>query len=137
MSALDAPMRLEEAVEALKGKYPITVSMLRTEIRKGRLTPAVVAGKFFVTVAQIRDLFTPCPAEPKAHASTSEPGAQTGEQASRFLTSGSSVTERMRAAQAAALASNRRPNARSETTSPASSRRRSSKPTADVIQGRF
>lgn len=42
-------MRLEEAVAVFGRQLPISVAMLRTEIRKGRLTPALVAGKFFVT----------------------------------------------------------------------------------------
>lgn len=92
------PLRLEDAAEAMRARgFPVNLSMLRTEIRKGRLTPARVAGKFFVTPAQVRDLFTPCPAAPKAPASTSsrEPAGKP---------SGSSETERLRLAQAATLA---------------------------------
>lgn len=42
---LDAPMRLEEAVAVFGRVLPISVAMLRTEIRKGHLIPAYVAGK--------------------------------------------------------------------------------------------
>jgi hypothetical protein len=128
----DTPLRLDEACALLNGRrgFPrdLKETTLRTEIRKGRLRPARVAGKFYVTPAQIKELFRPCPAEPKAPASTSDkdaPGA---------IPSGSSVTERLRSARAAALASNRRPSGSSGTTSPASSRSRSSLPTADVIR---
>lgn len=69
----DAPLRLEKAVAVFGQELPITVAMLRTEIRKGRLLPAKVAGKFFVTPNQLRALFIPCPAPAKAHASISEP----------------------------------------------------------------
>jgi hypothetical protein len=113
---LETPMRLTTAVEVLRGEpgFPadLSMSMLKTEIRKGRLTPASVAGKFYVTPAQIRDLFQPCPAEPKARASTSS-------NVKAEMPSGSSVTEPMSGAQAAlqdALATLRRPsNATSRT----------------------
>jgi len=90
----NTPLRLEDAAEALRERFPLTVSMLRTEIRKGRLVPAKVAGKFFVTPAQIAELFTPCPAAPKVPASIlrSEPAVKP---------SGSSETVSMSAPQAA------------------------------------
>lgn len=92
-----APMSLAEAVAVFGIELPITVSLLRTEIRAGRLAPARVAGKFFVTPDQLRALFQPRLAGPKTTASTSdrtEPKAP----------STPSSTDRASAAQAAALA---------------------------------
>jgi hypothetical protein len=134
----DIPLRLEQAVAVMGARgYPLTVSMLRTEIRKGRLIPVEVAGKFFVTPRQIRDLFTPCPVAPKALASTSAQAGGTSVPESPSPTSGSSEMERLRAAQAAALSSRRRPSESSQTTSPRNSRRQPSKPTAAVIRPSF
>ena len=115
----DAPMRLEEAVVVFGRQLPISVAMLRTEIRKGRLTPAYVAGKFFVTPTQLKDLFKPCPVAPKAPVSTyardASPGPALGSQ-----TPGSSATERMKSAQAATLMACQQLSGRSPNTSPAS-----------------
>jgi hypothetical protein len=124
----DAPLRLDEAVAVFGGLLPITVPMLRTEIRKGRLTPAEVAGKFFVTPAQLKALFQ-CPAAPKARASTSAPEGGTTEPAKPSPTSMSSVTERLRSARAAALSSSRRQSEPLANISPPSSRRPPLRPT--------
>lgn len=125
----DDPLTLTEAVAVFSDKFPMTVSTLRTEIRRGRLTPAEVAGKHLVTPAQIKALFR-CPVTPKAPASTF------GQDGPKKVSSpsGSSETERLRAAQAAALSISRRPSASSASISPPSSRRRPARPTADVIQ---
>lgn len=111
----DAAMRLEEAAAVFGLDYPITVSTLRTEIRKGRLTPAKVAGTFTITPAQIRDLYKPCPAEPKALASTSS-------SAPAARPSGSSGMDRLSAAQAAARIAVERLKSRSPLTSPTNGR---------------
>ena len=114
----DAPMRLDEAVAVFGSDYPMTISTLRTEIRKGRLTPVEVAGKFFVTPSQIKALFQPCPPAPKAPASISARGGSTGELASAFRTSTSSATDRLNAAQAAARSACQKLKRPSATTSP-------------------
>lgn len=111
----DEPMRLEEAVAIFASRLPITVKLLRTEIARGRLVPARVAGKFFVTPRQLRDLFLPCPAPPKDPVSICARPAATALAAEPFPTPMSSVTARLRSARAAALASSRRPKANSET----------------------
>jgi hypothetical protein len=51
------PLTLDEAVAVFFPDGPLTVSSLRTEIRKGNLRAAKVAGRFFVTPAALRSLF--------------------------------------------------------------------------------
>lgn len=128
----DAPMTLAEAVAVFSDDYPMTVSTLRTEIRKSRLTPARVAGTLYVTPAQIKALFR-CPAMPKAPGSTSAGGGSTPAPARRSPTPTSSVMERDRLAQAAALTALAKLSGSSPNTSPRSGARRKAAPTADVI----
>ena len=120
----DASMTLAEAAAVFGSDYPLTVSTLRTEIRRGRLTYAEVAGTFFVTPAAIRALFQPCLAKPKAPASTYAPPGPIG----RPKPSGSSETERAKSARAALRLALQTPSAGSPTTSPASTSRRGPAP---------
>lgn len=63
----DEPMMLAEAIELLWPDGPLTIASLRTEIRKGRLPASRVAGRLFVTQADLWRLFRPeaiCPKDP-------------------------------------------------------------------------
>ena len=55
----DEPMTLTEAVAVFFPEGPLSVASLRTEIRKGRLRASKVAGRLFVTPADLRSLFAP------------------------------------------------------------------------------
>jgi hypothetical protein len=114
--AEDDPLRLEEAVAIFAGRLPITVALLRNEIAKGRLVPAKVAGKYFVTPLQLRELFRPCPAPPKVPGSICARPAAIRAPAAPCPTPISSVTARLNLARAAVLASSRRPKPNSSTT---------------------
>ena len=62
------PLTPAKAVDVLGTELPLTVSMLRVEIRAGNLAHARVAGKLFVTADAVRDLFRPrstLPSEPR------------------------------------------------------------------------
>ncbi len=52
-------MTLAEAIAVFYPDGPLTVSTLRAETRKGRLTPAVVGNTHFITPAQPRALLVP------------------------------------------------------------------------------
>jgi hypothetical protein len=64
---------------------------------------ATVHGKHYVTPADLRRMFKPCPASPKAPASISDAEGPTSARARLSPTGSSSATERLRSAQAAAL----------------------------------
>lgn len=70
----DEPMTLKEAVAVFYPHGPLTVSSLRTEIASGRLATAKVAGRYYVTPANLKALFEPrtltCPESQKAPAFT-------------------------------------------------------------------
>lgn len=70
----DEPMTLVEAVKVFFADGPLTVSSLRTEIANGRLATAKVAGRYYVTPANLKALFEPrtltCPESQKAPAFT-------------------------------------------------------------------
>src|SRR5437764_515325 len=90
---------LKEAIERFFPGGQLTVRSLRTEIRKGHLQVAEVAGKFLVTEAAIAQMLECCrrwDAREKHLASTSSTEKHHG------ITSGSSETERLKSAQAAA-----------------------------------
>ena len=104
--ATDEVMTLAEYAAVFWPAGPVTVSSLRTEIAKGRLTPARVRGLLWITPASVRALFQPeparaCPDVRKAPASTSAPAGSTPAPASRSPTSTTSETDRLRSAQAA------------------------------------
>lgn len=101
----DDQMTLREAVAVFWPIGPLTIASLRTEIANGRLTPGVVAGKQFITPAQIRALFrpAPCPDRPLARGSISDPAGSTPAPGEPCLISSTSETERRRSAQASAL----------------------------------
>jgi len=84
-------------------------SALETEIRAGRLTPIVVAGRRYVTATMLREFVESCRAAPKARASISggAPAAPLN---------GSSATESARLARDAALATARGLKERSRAT---------------------
>lgn len=120
----DESMTLAEYIAVFHPLGPLTVSSLRTEIRRNRLLTAEVCGKLYVTPARVAALFEPqrrCPAAPKAPASTS---GQTGPKSTRPQP-GSSSTDRKRSAQAALQMSLAKLKSPSRSTSPASGRRQS------------
>lgn len=113
----DDAMTLAEAVAVFYPQGPLTVSSLRTEIRKGRLLAVQVAGRLYVTPARLKGLF-----EPRAdpwHVDQKAPGCILGKAASTggLTTSGSSVTDRRKSAQAALQAALRTLNKPSPNTS--------------------
>ncbi len=80
----DEPMTLAEAVEVFFANGPLTSSSLRTEIANGRLATAKVAGRYYVTPANLKALFEPrilpCPESQKAPAFTfARPGPTGGQ----------------------------------------------------------
>ena len=60
----DEPMTLQEFIAVFYPLGPITVTSLRTEIAKGRLPVARVAGKYFVTRAAVMALLAPVTRSP-------------------------------------------------------------------------
>ncbi|MNE36046.1 hypothetical protein D3C80_1298410 [compost metagenome] len=134
----DEPMTLKEIIAVFYPDGPLTVATLRTAIANHRLTPSVVAGKHFITPAQLRALFKPhpCPDAPKARASTSAKGASTVAQASGSPTSTSSAMDRRNAALAAARRALQTQSASLPTTSPRSGPRKPppTRASAQVIQ---
>ena len=94
---LEPHYSLAEAVARFFPDGPLTVSSLRTEIRKGRLRVARVAGKYLVSESAIRDMLEACQcrvdAKPRA--------SGCGQQDPTAAPSGSSSTDRLRSAQAA------------------------------------
>lgn len=115
------PMTLVEfatvfGADALHPVFPITVSGMRTEINRGRLTATFVGGSYFVTPSSVKALFK-CHASPRGRGSTSAKDGSTTGAAKPSRTAGSSVTERVRSAQAAALSAWGTPNDNSPHTS--------------------
>ncbi|MNY22606.1 hypothetical protein D3C86_1562290 [compost metagenome] len=121
-------MTLTEFVAVFGHRFPITVSAMRTEIGRGRLTASMIGGSYYVTPASVKALFQ-CPVNPKARASTSEKDGSTPAAARRSRTAGSSETGRLKSAQAAALSVWGRQN----DNSPPTSRRSGRSPLAEVI----
>ncbi|MGB6399316.1 MAG: hypothetical protein WBF73_27100, partial [Bradyrhizobium sp.] len=93
----DAPLRLDVAAAIAFPDGSMTVSGLRNENRKGRLIFELIAGKQYVTLASIERMRQECRDAPKVPASTTA-------NAAAAKPSGSSSTERMKSAQAAAQA---------------------------------
>ena len=91
----DTPLRLDVAASIAYPDGSMTVSGLRSEIRKGRLECERTAGKQYVTLGGIERMRQKCRDVPKVPASTSANAAAANP-------SGSSSTERLRSAQAAA-----------------------------------
>jgi hypothetical protein len=95
-------MLLDEYIAVFYPHGPLTTNSLRTEIRKGTLTPAQVAGKFYITPAKVRAMFkaAECPVKPKAPGSTFDRAALSPAPESAGSPSGSSVMDRLRSARA-------------------------------------
>jgi hypothetical protein len=88
---------LKQAVEKFFPDGPLTVASLRHEIRKGRLQATMPAGKLLITERALVEMLERCrvqPSNPILPASELRPGPL----------SGSSETERIARAQAAASA---------------------------------
>ena len=86
---------LAEAVARFFPHGPLTVSSLRTEIRKGRLRVALVAGKYLVSESAIREMLEKCRVTEKL------PACSSGEPAPIVAPNGLSETDRLKSAQAA------------------------------------
>ena len=70
MGDMEPLYTLKEAVEKYFPGGTITVAALRTEIRKGRLIPERIAGKFCVTESAIRRMRKLCREKPRPQGST-------------------------------------------------------------------
>ena len=92
VTSLPELLSLRDAADRVR----LPVSALRTEIRKGRLTPIVVAGKFYLTEGLISEFIASCH-EPRGRGSISDPEKDDQE-------SGSSETRELKLAQSAARA---------------------------------
>lgn len=120
----DDPMTLVEfaavfGADAENPTYPLTVCTMRSEISKGRLTATFIGGTYYVTPSSVKARFK-CHASPRGRGSTSGKGGSTPGQGKRSPTAGSSVTDRLKSAQAAALNAWGTPNDSSPPTSPKS-----------------
>lgn len=116
------PMTLQEIVAVFSARYPCTVSTLRLEIGRERLTASFVGGAYYVTPANLKALFA-CPVPRKARASTFAK-ADVAPTEPSSPTSGAYVTDRSRSAQAAALIAVKALAARKSSSHATSSRRR-------------
>ena len=132
----DEPMTLKEIIAVFYPDGPLTVASLRSSIAAGRLTPSFVAGKHFITPAQLRELFRPqpCPDAPKVRASTSAPAGSIPVRANPSPTSTTLGTERLRSARAAAQSALARLSKPLPNTSPKNGPRPKSSPSATVTQ---
>lgn len=95
---------LKEAVARFFPGGALTVTSLRTEINKGRLLATMPAGKILVTESAIAEMLKSCAVDSRHTSSSKNARArQAGEKASpENATSGSSETDRIAKAQAAA-----------------------------------
>lgn len=116
----DRPYPLSVAVELFLGK-PWSVSSLRTEIRKGRLVPMRIAGRYAVTEAAIAEMMVRC-REENDHGSTCDRPAPTS--ARQPGSSSTPQTVDTSAAQAAARATLKALSAHLPPTSQKSTKRR-------------
>ena len=100
----NAPLRLKDAVEIAFPLGGMTVSGLRREIGRGRLTYETIAGKQFVTLRAIEEMRKKCRVEARDHGSGCNQPEETGKGKSSNRPSGSSETARASAALDAARA---------------------------------
>jgi hypothetical protein len=98
---LDTPLRLERAVELAFPEGGMTVSGLRREAAKGRLTIEEIAGKHFTTLRSIDEMRQKCRATAKESASGSNPRSEAKMENSSIAPHGSSGTDRVKCARAA------------------------------------
>ena len=69
----DTPLRLAEAVRIAFPTGALSISGLRREIERGRLSVEVIAGKHFTTLRAIEEMRRLCLVQAKGLASTSNP----------------------------------------------------------------
>ena len=111
MDEMERLYSLQEAVDAFFPGGIWTVASLRTEIRKGRLKPMRIAGKFAVTESAIREMRRLCQEKPNL------PGSISDQPEMIERPSGSFSTGDAKLAQDAAKASVRKLRERLRTTS--------------------
>jgi hypothetical protein len=98
MVRLQPRYSLKQAVERFFPNGPLTVGSLRTEIKRGRLQVSRVAGKFLVTEAAIAEMLEAC----EECQIPEKPPVSTSDAVTADRRPGSSSTERLKLAQAAA-----------------------------------
>nr|WP_312990646.1 hypothetical protein [Brevundimonas diminuta] len=100
----EEPLTLQEAVAVFFPLGPLTISSLRTEIRKGNLRAAKVAGRLYVTPCAMRALFEVRQwlGQEKALASTCAPAGSITARGAKSRPSISSETAKQTSALAAA-----------------------------------
>jgi hypothetical protein len=98
----DAPLRLNVAAALAYPDGSMTASGLRREAARGRLAIERTAGKDYTTLGAIRTMRNLCRREARGRDCGSGEHAATDERGSRTAPSGSSETETIKRAQAAA-----------------------------------
>jgi hypothetical protein len=101
---LDTPLRLRDAVKIAFPLGGMTVSGLRREIKRERLTVEIIAGKQFVSLRQLEEMRVKCRVEAKAQGSGSSQPEKAWTEKSSSRPSGSSATAQSSAALDAARA---------------------------------
>jgi hypothetical protein len=95
------PLRLADAVKIAFPCGGMTVSGLRREAAKGRLTIEKIAGKDFVTLEAINEMRVKCRDQQKAQGSGLSQKNETMRESLRDAQHGSSETDRIKSARAA------------------------------------
>jgi hypothetical protein len=114
---IDAPLRLEQAVQIAFPLGGMTVSGLRREAAKGRLVIEKIAGKDFVTLRAINEMREKCRDHQRAQDSGLNQKNATNKANLSGRQPGSSETDHIRSARAALEATAKALNKRSPTTS--------------------
>ena len=96
---LDTPLRLAEAVRIAFPTGALTISGLRREIERGRLSVEIIAGKVFTTLRAIEEMRRLCLVQAKERVSTSNRSAAPETEVSGSDQSGSFVTDQEKSPQ--------------------------------------
>src|SRR5207249_1281688 len=118
--APETPLRLSIAAAIAFPDGTMTAAGLRREARRGRLTIERVAGKDYTTLANIQEMRELCRLDPRAPVFGSATRADMPAAGSPTLQPGSSATETIKKARAAALTIVKELSERSPPISPAS-----------------
>jgi hypothetical protein len=114
----DTPLRLEQAVELAFPGGGMTVSGLRREAKKGRLTIEFIAGKQFTTIRAIEQMREKCRVLQKGPGFGSNQNSGTTTEVLSGARHGSSVTDRVNSARVALEMTAKGLNGRSPSTLP-------------------